>query len=369
MTWLALLALVAVSVAAAAAASDRRVVGPVSSARSAGEEGSSRHRYPVPRGCLRGGRLEKRRHRRRGPGESAVRAMARLSSFATWQMVNSTQGSRHMACSSRAFPSANARSATAIAQDRGTGKLVVAGGYGQGSMLVMRLTARGRLDPTFGARRSGFATVAVGGIASSLAIQPNGAIVLGGSNANRNGRPFVVARFTRDGVLDRAFGHAGIAQAVFWNPSAASSAGVNGLAIAPGGGISRPGISTTSVGRDAAAPATELPASSGLEQGPTVPSVRGGGPRAGQVPRTAAACRSRGTMRDDRRPTRPDHGHGGRRSPPLRPADGSIDPARCVGPLNTAAHETAVSSYPASAATPLRPAATRRPGPARSPSR
>jgi uncharacterized delta-60 repeat protein len=137
-----------------------------------------------------------------------------------------------------AFPSANGPFiATAIAQDRGTGRLVIAGGYGQGSMLVMRLTADGRLDPTFGARRSGFATVAVGGIANSLAIQPSGAILLGGSNANRNGRPFVVARFTRNGVLDRAFGHAGIAQALFWNPSAASSAGVNSLAMAPGGGI------------------------------------------------------------------------------------------------------------------------------------
>jgi uncharacterized delta-60 repeat protein len=113
-----------------------------------------------------------------------------------------------------AFPAADAPFvATAIARDRRTGELVLGGGYGQGSMLVMRLTAKGRLDPTFGAHRSGFATVEVEGIANSLAIQPDGAILLGGSNANRNGRPFVVARFTRDGVLDRTFGHRGIAQA------------------------------------------------------------------------------------------------------------------------------------------------------------
>ncbi len=136
------------------------------------------------------------------------------------------------------FPSASAPYiATTIAQDRGTGKLVVAGGYGQGSMLLMRLTANGRLDPTFGAHRSGFTTAAVGGIANALAIAPNGAIVLGGSDANRNGRPFVVARFTRNGVLDRAFGRKGIAQTLFWTPSVASSAGVNSLAMAPGGGI------------------------------------------------------------------------------------------------------------------------------------
>jgi uncharacterized delta-60 repeat protein len=136
------------------------------------------------------------------------------------------------------FPSATAPYiATAIAQDRRTGKLVIAGGYGQGSMLLMRLTADGRLDPTFGAHGRGFTTVAVGGIANALAIQPNGALVLGGSDANRNGRPFVVARFTRNGVLDRAFGRRGIAQALFWTPSVASSAGVNSLAAAPGGGI------------------------------------------------------------------------------------------------------------------------------------
>ena len=78
------------------------------------------------------------------------------------------------------FPSENGPYiATAIARDRGTGKLVIAGGYGQGSMLVMRLTADGRPDPTFGARHSGFATVAVGGIANSLAIQPNGGNLIG----------------------------------------------------------------------------------------------------------------------------------------------------------------------------------------------
>jgi uncharacterized delta-60 repeat protein len=136
------------------------------------------------------------------------------------------------------FPVADAPFiATAIARDPRTGKLVIAGGYGQGSMLVMRVTARGRLDPTFGANRRGFATVEVGGIADALAIQPNGGILLGGSNANLNGRPFVVARFTRAGVLDRGFGHRGIAQALFWNPSAASSAGVNSLVTAPDGSI------------------------------------------------------------------------------------------------------------------------------------
>ena len=127
--------------------------------------------------------------------------------------------------------------ATAIARDRRTGKLVIAGGYGQGSMLVMRLNQNGRLDRTFGTRRSGFAKLAVGGIANSLSIQADGRILLGGSNANRNGRPFVVARFKRDGAVDRTFGRAGIVQTSFWKPKAASSAGVNGLAPTPDGGV------------------------------------------------------------------------------------------------------------------------------------
>ena len=136
-----------------------------------------------------------------------------------------------------AFPTADAPfTATAIARDPRTGKLVVAGGYGQGSILVMRLTPDGRLDRTFGARQRGFATVDTGGIAGSLVIQSDGAIVVGGSNANRPGRPFVVVRFTRNGMLDRTFGHGGVAQQLFWNPSAASGAGLS-LASAPDGGV------------------------------------------------------------------------------------------------------------------------------------
>jgi uncharacterized delta-60 repeat protein len=137
-----------------------------------------------------------------------------------------------------AFPAANAPFiANAIAPDPRTGRLVVAGGYGLGSFLVMRLTSAGRLDPTFGANRSGFSTINVGGTASSLAIQRDGAILLGGSNANRPGRPFVVARFTRSGRLDRSFGHRGIAQALFWNPTAASGAGLSLKATRDGGVI------------------------------------------------------------------------------------------------------------------------------------
>ena len=125
--------------------------------------------------------------------------------------------------------------ATAIAQERTSGRLLVAGGYGQGSLLVVRLTPAGRLDRSFG--QSGIARTPIGGIAQSLALQGNGGILLGGSNANRNGRPMIVARFTRNGLLDRGFGRRGLAQVLFWNADLAASAGVGGLATTPGGDV------------------------------------------------------------------------------------------------------------------------------------
>ncbi|MGN6166752.1 MAG: hypothetical protein ACTHQQ_01085 [Solirubrobacteraceae bacterium] len=127
--------------------------------------------------------------------------------------------------------------ASAIAKAGRTGKLLIAGGYGEGSMLVMRLTARGRLDRTFGPRHRGFVRLSVGGIANSLAIASDGDIFVGGSDANLNGRPFVVAKLTRGGALDRTFGRGGVARIIFWKPKPASSAGVTGLAATRGGGV------------------------------------------------------------------------------------------------------------------------------------
>ena len=126
--------------------------------------------------------------------------------------------------------------ATAVARDR-SGRLVVGGGYGQGSVLAMRLTAAGRLDRSFGPRGRGYATLAVGNIASSMALAPNGKILLGSSNENDPGRPFVVARFTARGLRDRSFGRAGVVQLLFWNRMLAASSNVSSLAITPGGGV------------------------------------------------------------------------------------------------------------------------------------
>ncbi len=117
------------------------------------------------------------------------------------------------------------------------GKLVIAGGYGLGSMLVMRLTARGRIDRSFGTRRSGYTTVPIGGTGESLAIGRGGVIFVGGSNANANGRPMVVARLTSAGRLDSQFGRGGIAQIAFWNLQLAASAGATSLSVTADGGV------------------------------------------------------------------------------------------------------------------------------------
>jgi uncharacterized delta-60 repeat protein len=125
---------------------------------------------------------------------------------------------------------------TSLAVEPQSGRLLIGGGYGQGSMLALRLTARGQLDRSFGAGR-GYATVSAGGIAQTIALDGAGRALLGGSNANVNGRPMVVARLTRAGELDPAFGRGGRTQSVFWDPLMASSAGVSGLVTTPGGGI------------------------------------------------------------------------------------------------------------------------------------
>lgn len=124
--------------------------------------------------------------------------------------------------------------ATSVAQTR-SGRVLVAGGYGLGSMAVLRLTSSGRLDRSFG--RRGLATVPTGGIAQSVAVQPNGGILLGGSNANANGRPMVVARLTSAGALDRRYGRRGLASVLFWQADLAASGGVDGLVPTAGGGV------------------------------------------------------------------------------------------------------------------------------------
>ena len=124
--------------------------------------------------------------------------------------------------------------ATAVAQDA-QGRILVAGGYGLDSVLVMRLTAAGQLDTTFGT--GGLTKIPVGSIANSMALQKDGRILVGASNLNEAGRPMVVARLTPSGAVDPSFGMNGKTEILFWDAIHASSAGATGLATTPNGRI------------------------------------------------------------------------------------------------------------------------------------
>jgi uncharacterized delta-60 repeat protein len=131
------------------------------------------------------------------------------------------------------------------------GKVVVAGEAGASStpsILVARFTAQGQLDPRFGsggivhgpAVTSGPASVAKG-----LAIQPDGKIVVVGTESDATGtyaHGLVVERYTAGGALDTGFGSGGKVEQL-----AGSSTG-QGLAVAiqPDGKIIATGSASAS---------------------------------------------------------------------------------------------------------------------------
>jgi len=85
------------------------------------------------------------------------------------------------------------------------GKVVAAGNVGFRAFGVSRYDADGRLDPTFGDDgrvRTNFAPGA--DTATAVAIQPDGKVVAAGFAGDR--ARFAVARYNRNGTLDRTFG-------------------------------------------------------------------------------------------------------------------------------------------------------------------
>lgn len=96
------------------------------------------------------------------------------------------------------------------------GKLVVAGGV-LSAFLVVRFNANGSLDTTFD--NDGLNYMSFGGTRSypsSLAIQKNGRIVLGGyADGPSTTDHFALARFTVDGALDTSFGGDGRVVTIF----------------------------------------------------------------------------------------------------------------------------------------------------------
>lgn len=87
------------------------------------------------------------------------------------------------------------------------GKIVVAGTTTGANFFVARYDIHGNLDASFGG--SGIVTTDLGGydIAQTLALQPDGKIVVGGYS---NSSLFALVRYNPDGALDASFGSGGI---------------------------------------------------------------------------------------------------------------------------------------------------------------
>ena len=87
------------------------------------------------------------------------------------------------------------------------GKLVAAGAAGHTVVALVRYSADGTLDPSFG---DGGAVVTTAARGSGLAIQRDRKLVTVGTGSGRSGRGvFVLARFLEDGSFDSSFGRGG----------------------------------------------------------------------------------------------------------------------------------------------------------------
>jgi uncharacterized delta-60 repeat protein len=114
------------------------------------------------------------------------------------------------------------------------GKLVVAGSVsGSSSFALARLDRLGEPDDTFDG--DGVATADVGGelaVTSSLAIQPDGEIVVAGASWTEAGFDGIaMVRFAADGQVDGTFGTGGIATAEFTAGSDGGGDWAGGVAI------------------------------------------------------------------------------------------------------------------------------------------
>jgi uncharacterized delta-60 repeat protein len=112
------------------------------------------------------------------------------------------------------------------------GKIVIVGNANATKdFLVIRLTANGALDSTFAG--SGMTTTSfsggTGAAALGVAIAPGGKIVVAGVNTNK----LAVVRYTAAGALDTTFGGTGIVQSMFGG----SDAQAHGVVVEPGGKI------------------------------------------------------------------------------------------------------------------------------------
>jgi uncharacterized delta-60 repeat protein len=133
--------------------------------------------------------------------------------------------------------------ATAVALQP-DGKIVAAGKSFNGSdVAVVRYTANGALDSSFGSGGKVSTPVGTGtDEGNAVAVQPDGKIVVAGEASNGTNNDVAVVRYKPDGSLDTSFGSGGIVM----TPVGASDDGASSVALQPDGKIVVAGTSRTS---------------------------------------------------------------------------------------------------------------------------
>jgi uncharacterized delta-60 repeat protein len=123
--------------------------------------------------------------------------------------------------------------------------------------LLARLNVNGSLDNTFGSggvveTQIGPVGGSFGGVASVLALQPDGKILLAGQNAEPEGASGVIARYDANGQLDNTFGSGGIVATPVAAPTAIALQPDGKILLASGGTVvafdaTNPGVSLNQV--------------------------------------------------------------------------------------------------------------------------
>jgi uncharacterized delta-60 repeat protein len=116
------------------------------------------------------------------------------------------------------------------------GKILLGGYCYDGSnsdFCIARFNSNGTLDTTFGSSGIVIQNIGSSNEGYSLAIQPDGKILLGGSCYDGSNNDFCIARFNSNGTLDTSFGSSG----KVIQPIGSSSDFGNSLAIQPDGKI------------------------------------------------------------------------------------------------------------------------------------
>jgi uncharacterized delta-60 repeat protein len=139
--------------------------------------------------------------------------------------------------------SANASgdTAEAVAVTSGGQILVMGEDLGSNTVLLARYNPNGSLDPTFGHGGTATTVLSTGGVLG-MALQPDGKIVVagGGTFGNATNSSGLVLRYTANGTLDATFGNGGMVTTAI--PFGVSpSTGYSGVAVYPNAGTANDG--------------------------------------------------------------------------------------------------------------------------------